>query len=107
MAGAVVLTDSDPRWEENQPARYLHNLVAAPTAKGAGSEILRCCEALARRQNCCCLRLDCVRSNEKLNRYYEAHGFVWVESFDDGGYLGNKREKSWEPPTASNGGVCT
>ncbi|NBK16996.1 GNAT family N-acetyltransferase [Anaerotruncus sp. 1XD22-93] len=107
VAGAVVLTDSDPRWEENQPARYLHNLVAAPTAKGAGSEILRCCEALARRQNCCCLRLDCVRSNEKLNRYYEAHGFVWVESFDDGGYLGNKREKSWEPPTASNGGVCT
>ncbi len=107
VAGAVVLTDSDPRWEENQPARYLHNLVAAPTAKGVGSEILRCCEALARRQNCCCLRLDCVRSNEKLNRYYEAHGFVRVESFDDGGYLGNKREKSWEPPTASDGGVCT
>lgn len=107
VVGAVVSSDSDQRWEADQPARYLHNLVTASTAKGAGRAILRSCEEIARMQGCCRLRLDCVRSNEKLNQYYETQGFIWVGSCDDGAYQGNKREKSWDPPAADDGGVCT
>ncbi len=107
VVGTVVLIDSDPRWKTEDPARYIHNLATSPAVKGAGKAILQACEEAARRQGCCYLRLDCVRSNEKLNRYYEAQGFAYVEPFDEGAYLGNKREKRLEPQACGEGGACT
>lgn len=40
IAAAAVLLEADSRWPEGGSALYLHNFVAAPGEKGAGSALL-------------------------------------------------------------------
>lgn len=93
VVGAVVIHDHDRLWVDDKPAYYIHNLVTASGHPGAGSAILEACERLATENRRACLRLDCAASNAKLNAYYEARGFRYVEPVVDGPYTGNKREK--------------
>ena len=66
IIGAVVLLPSDDRWREklDEPAFYVHNLVADTGAKGAGKEILSEVERLARQQGKRFVRLDGQQSFE-------------------------------------------
>lgn len=94
ICGAAVLLTEDSRWpDRSEPALYIHNLVAACDAKGAGSALLQHAESLARSEGRAFLRLDCAADNADLNRYYESRGFVPAGVCTDGPYIGNRREK--------------
>lgn len=95
LQGAVVLLTEDGRWEGLPPAHayYLHNLVSAPEAHGAGRAILRSIEVLALQCGRDVLRLDCIRGNEAINRFYERAGYLVCGECMDGPYHGILREK--------------
>lgn len=95
LHGAVVLLTEDRRWDDLPPAHayYLHNLVSAPDAHGAGRTILHDVEILARETGKEALRLDCIRSNEVINRFYEQAGYHACGECADGPYHGILREK--------------
>ena len=95
ICGAAVLLTEDSRWPDRpEPALYVHNLVAASGAKGAGSALLQHAENLARAKGKAYLRLDCAVDNADLNRYYESRGFMPAGVCTDGPYTGNRREKA-------------
>ena len=67
LLGAVVLLPEDERWD-GQPSRrawYVHNLVTAVGASGAGKAILREAEKLAKPHGMEVMRLDCADDNSK------------------------------------------
>lgn len=90
-----VLSEKDNRWNDDKQAIYLHNFVTAIDVKNIGSTFLEYCEEYATLLCKNYMRLDCKKSNEKLNKYYEMHGYVYVEEVVDGEYVGNKREKKF------------
>ena len=90
---AGVLKREDDRWEDKSPALYVHNLVSAGDAKGAGAAFLRCAEDYARSQGKAYLRLDSIEGNPSITAYYERLGFHAVGSCTDGPYHGILREK--------------
>jgi len=94
IIGAVVLVDEDDFWDgDTTPAYYIHNLATALDVKGLGAEIVAMCEELVRQRGCERMRLDCTKSNEFLNRYYEEKGYVVVGEVIKEFYHGVKREK--------------
>ena len=94
IIGAGVLADQDLLWgQDNVSAFYLHNFVADRGVAGTVGVFLSGCEDLARSVGKERFRLDCIKTNLKLNRYYEARGYRAVGSIEDGKYVGNKREK--------------
>ena len=95
LHGAVVLLTEDSRWNTLPPAHayYLHNLVSAPNTHGAGRRILCDVEVLACKNGKDVLRLDCIRGNEAINRFYERAGYVACGECMDGPYHGILREK--------------
>lgn len=98
VAGAA-LYEQDPRWPDcTPPAFYVHHLTTDRAAAGAGRELLRRCEDLARRRGKVCLRLDCAVDNAPLNRYYEEQGYLFAGTCIDGAYSGNLRQKLLVPP---------
>ena len=75
--GAAVLLAQDERWDGSLQKRawYVHNLVTAVGASGAGKAILRAAEKLAKVRGMEAIRLDCIEGNEPLNAWYEAQGY--------------------------------
>lgn len=94
ILSAGVLAESDSLWgQEDLPSVYLHNFVTDRAAPGSGGIFLAACEELARSLGKKWFRLDCIKTNLKLNQYYEAHGYQAVGEIEDGKYVGTKREK--------------
>lgn len=95
LHGAVTLLTEDKRWDGLPPAHaiYLHNLVSAPDAHGAGRTILHDVEILARETGKEALRLDCICNNKALNYFYECAGYLACGECADGSYHGILREK--------------
>lgn len=91
--GALVLRESDDNWGDDAQAYYVHNLVADIDEKGAGLYMLSFCDVLARAKKKSYLRLDCDKTNGKLNRYYALQGFAAVGECTDGPYTGIRRQK--------------
>lgn len=90
----AVLWEEDPRWpEDGVPAYYVHHLVTALDAPGAGRAILRHCEAYAARQGKHYLRLDCAVDSPVLNTYYGSQGYEPAGECADGLYTGILRQK--------------
>lgn len=96
VCAVIALLDWDPYWKgyERSGALYLHNLAAAPQAKGAGKALLDFCERKAREEGYSVLRLDCKADNAALNGYYQNCGFLPVGTCRDGEYEGTLREKN-------------
>ena len=96
VQGAVILLEEDVRWANFAPAAafYVHNLVSALDAPGAGAAILAQTEALARAKGKQFVRLDCAQTNASLNRFYEASGYLPRGKCTDGPYQGILREKA-------------
>ncbi len=88
----MILREEDPRWPDGAPACYVHNLVTACGVPGVGQALLAFCRRHALGLGKQYLRLDCAADNRKLNRYYEAQGFQWAGSVEEGPYRGNKRQ---------------
>ena len=98
LAGAFTLFEADARWEDRQPALYVHNLVSHPGRRGAGRAALRFCEEEARRRGVDRLRLDCIASNRELNAFYDTLGFRFAGTCAVGWYRGILREKRLDMP---------
>ena len=96
VMGAVVLLQSDDRWLDRagSPAYYVHNLVADPSVKGAGCELLAQAERFAAEHGKRFMRLDCAVDNAFLNGYYENMGYLPAGTCEDGPYKGIRREKA-------------
>lgn len=77
IIGAFLLkTDDDKRhWNNQQKSYYLWHFVTKIGNPGLGEEILKFIKDLAKEKNIKYLRLECMRSNSKINKYYEKHGF--------------------------------
>ena len=95
VMGAIVLYEQDELWlgDENIDSFYLHHLVTSLKHKGIGKIIIKEVEKLGKEMNKQAIRLDCMVTNEFLNRYYEDLGYYFVGTCQDGIYYGNKREK--------------
>ena len=93
IASAAVLLREDSRWNDHAPAIYIHNLVAAADAKGAGTILLERIEAYAQDSGIPRLRLDSIEGNIIVSSYYERRGYVPVGKCTDGAYHGILREK--------------
>lgn len=77
VLGTLTLDRADPLWADRPgSAAYVHRLAVRRSAAGLGARLLQwaAIEALAEGRSY--LRLDCVASNRRLRRYYEAAGFV-------------------------------
>lgn len=94
VTAAAVLLETDERWPDQKPAYYVHNFAAAAEEKGAGSRFLHCVEDLARQKGKEAVRLDCSIHNRTLNEYYEKQGYCLAGRCEEGGYVGNRREKA-------------
>lgn len=75
IAGFELSTDSK-EWNDNiTPAYYIYKVVTKVGHKGVGKVIFDKCKEMARENGKKYLRLDCLKSNEKLNALYEKHNF--------------------------------
>ena len=70
LISAAVLKEQDDRWNDSEPALYLHNFVTRVEAPGAGSIFLRFAEEYALKKGKKYLRLDSAADNPSLARYY-------------------------------------
>ena len=80
LRAGVVLGDRDHGgvWDSSAlPMAYLSKLVVsdADRGRGLGRVMLAECERLAERRGAEYLRLDCVATNQRLIRYYQAAGY--------------------------------
>jgi len=79
VAGVVLSSAPDPIWDDspNDGARYVHRLVIANDERGnnLGRDVLDACERRARAAGARTLRLDCVATNVRLARFYQALGY--------------------------------
>ena len=89
LAGACVLTtEVDPLWGRHPGrATYLHKLVVARHAAGAGhgAHLVRAAESWARARSCESLRLDCWDGNDALRAWYRGLGFAELEAAESQG----------------------
>jgi len=85
---ATVALDSfsDPRlWtpeEQQQPAMYLHHLIARRTYSGLGADIIDWACRRAGELGNDWVRIDVWTDNTGLHRYYERQGFQHVRTLD-------------------------
>ncbi len=77
VIGAFLLKTQDNKyWRDDKNAYYIHHFVTKLGYKNLGTEMLKFIEKLAKQNEVKYLRLDCMKENEKLNKYYENHGFI-------------------------------
>jgi GNAT superfamily N-acetyltransferase len=98
LCGCVVLSESDPVWNDGAEAIYIHNLVASPEWPGTGRRIMMLAECHALSLGKKLSRLDCQADNRALNDFYLALGYHHVGRFINGHYEGSKMEKLLSPP---------
>ncbi len=103
LISAGVLKEQDDRWNDKEPAIYLHNFVAKEGARGAGSIFLRFAEEYAAQKGKKYLRLDSAEDNASLERYYSSQGFVPAGTCTEGMYKGILRQKELLPLLTGDG----
>lgn len=78
VAGFELSTDSK-YWNDNSTsAYYIYKVVTKVGYKNIGKILFEKCKEMAKLNNKEYLRLDCLKSNEKLNNIYENHNFRLV-----------------------------
>lgn len=76
IAGFELSVDSR-LWQDNfTNAYYIYKIVTKVNYKNLGNLIFLICRNIAENNNQRFLRLDCLKSNIKLNQIYEKHGFI-------------------------------
>lgn len=74
--GTLAVTWSDALWGwRSDDAGYVHRLAVRRSSSGLGLRLLDWASEAARQRGRDFLRLDCVETNSRLRRYYEAAGF--------------------------------
>lgn len=79
--GTLSLLENDPIYwpDAGEEALYLHRFAVSRGAAGAGRYAVQWCLRETRRRGRPYLRLDCLRDNPGIRRYYESFGFVAVD----------------------------
>lgn len=91
VAGTVSLDWADPLWADaDGAAGYVHRMAVRRWAAGLGARVLDWAADVARQRNAAFLRLDCVKSNDRLRAYYEARGFAHRGDVPVGGAPGQR-----------------
>ena len=76
VVGAFLLKyESETYWKDKEKAVYLDHFVTKLGNPKLGEEILNFIQKLAKEKGLDYLRLECMRSNPKINKYYQNHGF--------------------------------
>lgn len=92
IAGFELSSNSKYWKDEKTPAYYIYKLVVKVNYKNIGGLIFEICKDIARYNNKDYLRLDCLKSNDKLNQIYNNHGFNFVKSGCEDNYNYSLRE---------------
>ena len=73
------LSEDSREWKDNVTSSYyIYKVVTKVGHKNIGNIIFQKCKEIARKNGKKYLRLDCLKSNEKLNNIYESHDFKLV-----------------------------
>ena len=89
-SGTLRLTWTDPYWRNApQAAGYVHSLAIRTHLHGQqlGEALLNWAVEQIRQRGRKWVRLDCLASNSRLRRYYEALGFVYRGQVGDHDYV--------------------
>lgn len=93
VVGVMLLKNEDKTyWQDDKQAYYIHHLATNSNYKGIGIELIKFAIKEAKLNNKDYLRLDCVKSNLKLNNYYKLLGFKIVGFGKYGSYYYNLLE---------------
>ncbi|MBQ3352681.1 GNAT family N-acetyltransferase [Candidatus Saccharibacteria bacterium] len=92
VAGFEISTNSKDWNDDTTPAYYIYKVVTKVGHKDLGQIIFDKCKELAKRDGKKYLRLDCLKSNEKLNKIYEEHNFKLVRYGKNDKYSYSLRE---------------
>lgn len=92
VCGLFLLSDIDNLWSDSVDSLYIHHLATDMNYSGLGKIMIDKIKQIALQNNKSYIRLDCVRENKKLNKYYEKLGFVLKKSGIIGSYNYNLRE---------------
>jgi GNAT superfamily N-acetyltransferase len=97
--GTLSLLENDPMFwpDAGDEAMYLHRFAVTRGAAGAGRHAVHWCLREARRRGRSYVRLDCLRDNPGIRRYYESFGFVAV----DEKLINGTQYSLYEAPVAS------
>lgn len=88
IATVTVDTFADPDFwgpaDEPSSALYIHRMIVAHdrAGQGIGDELTRWIEEFAGALGYAHVRLDCYRSNTRLQHYYMTHGWTHVRTVD-------------------------
>ncbi len=78
VIGVFLLKESDKEyWYNDDSAYYIHHLATKIGSTGLGTKIIEFIEKIAKENSKKYIRLDCKKSNNELNKYYENHGFKY------------------------------
>ena len=94
VVGVILLKKEDPRyWENDVKALYIHHFSTKEGYNGTGKLLLEHAINFTLGKNIPYLRLDCVKHNDKLNKYYINFDFKLIKSGIIGTYEYNLLEK--------------
>lgn len=94
IIGMVLLKNEDPTyWQDEKKAFYIHHLTTHIDYHGIGKMLIQFAIERAKKCGKEYLRLDCFRSNVKLNKYYESLGFELCGSGGDERYYYHLRQR--------------
>jgi ribosomal protein S18 acetylase RimI-like enzyme len=93
IIGGFELSTNSKDWEDNiTPAYYIYKVVTKVGYKNIGDFIFEKCKEMAKSNGKKYLRLDCLKSNEKLNDIYESHNFKLIRYGNNERYSYSLRE---------------
>ena len=78
IAGFELSTNSKDWNDDITPAYYIYKVVTKVGHKNIGDFLFETCNEMAKTDGKKYLRLDCLKSNEKLNNIYENHNFKLI-----------------------------
>lgn len=78
IAGFELSTNSKYWRDDITPAYYIYKVVTKVGYRNIGNIIFKECKKIAKLNGKKYLRLDCLKSNEKLNNIYENHDFKLI-----------------------------
>lgn len=93
IVACFELSTDSRYWNDNlTPAYYIYKLVTKVGYKDLGNIIFQKCLEYAKQDNKECIRIDCLKSNKKLNDIYEKHNFKLIKYGCIGSYYFSLRE---------------
>lgn len=92
VAGFELSTNSKYWNDDITPAYYIYKVVTKAGYKNLGQVIFDKCKELAKKDKKKFLRLDCLKSNQKLNDIYESHNFKLIRYGNNERYSYSLRE---------------